>query len=519
MTRSTHTRRRLPAALLTTALVLVLVSALAGPALGESASPAASSEGDKLVYRVGLTQDYEPAPDLAESWATSPDGLTWTFKIRSGMKWHDGVPLTAKDIAFTYNLILDTEHWSYIQYLVGVTSVTAPDDTTLVIKTKKPNTGMLALYIPILPEHVWKDVDPDKIENYRNIPIIGSGPFKMVEAKKSKWIKMVANPDYPAELGGPPKLDEVYLVISQNTDSMIQDYKSGVLDAGVDWPALNYKVLESTPGTTVVSSPAIGFHEIGFNCWDDPKSKGNPLLKDVAIRQAVHWAIDKEQINELAMGGYATPATSLISTVQGRWHYTVPEADLYSYNPEKAKQVLEDAGYTDTDGDGIRENAKGKKLEFRFCAMNEYPEDQAAAKLIVGWCEDVGIKLKYDPKDEGAFSDEAYDNGNDDMFIWSWRGDIDPGFMLSTFTAEQVLNWGDTNYVNPEYEKLYVQQAQALNPEDPSDPTARKAITDEMQKILYRDNPYILLWYNVNLQAFEPPDSSVVLAVTGSSCW
>ena len=123
--------------------------------------------------------------------------------------------------------------------------------------------------------------------------------------------------------------------------------------------------------------------------------------------------------------------------------------------------------------------------------------------MIVSWCRDVGIELRLDQKDEGAFSDEVYDNADYDLFIWSWGGDIDPGFMLSTFTTRQIGGWGDSQYSNPEYDRLYVRQAQAFDPADPEDTAPRKAITDEMQKILYRDDPYIILWYNLNLQAFR----------------
>ena len=234
------------------------------------------------------------------------------------MTWHDGVPLTAADIAFTYNLILDTEHWAYIQYLTGVTSVTAPDATTLVIETRKPNAGMLALYIPILPEHIWKKADPENLDSFQNTPFVGSGPFRVAELKKSKWVKLEGNPDYPEELGGAPTIDEIYYVISQNTDSMIEDFKAGTLDAVVDFPATYEKVLAAVPGAAAVASPAIGFHELAFNCWTSSKSKGNPLLRDAAIRQAVHWAIDKDAINATAMAGQAVPGTSVISTRAGR---------------------------------------------------------------------------------------------------------------------------------------------------------------------------------------------------------
>ena len=524
--------RRIPRLAAMVAALLAL--AVAGAVSARAATATPSPDPSATTYRIGIGQDYdgmnpfvswssiswesfrlgydfltwydadyEPVPDVATSWETSADGKTWTFHIRKGMKWHDGRPLTARDVAFTYNLILDTQHWAYIQYLTGVTSVTAPDDATVVITTRRPNAGMLALYIPILPEHIWKKVDPDRLETFRNMPFVGSGPFRVAELEKSKWVKLEANPAYPADLGGAPTVTEVYFVISQNTDSMLEDYKAGSLDAIVDFPATYEKVLATVPGTTTVAAPAVGFHELAFNCWESSRSKGNPLLRDPAIRQAVHWAIDKEKIVATSMAGLATPATSLISTAQGDWHWEVPEAGQYRYDPLRAKQILEDAGYADADGDGVRENATGDKLKFRLVALNEYPEDQAAAKMIVSWCRDIGIELELDQKDEGAFGDEVYDNADYDLFIWSWGGDIDPGFMLSTFTTTQILNWGDSQYSNPEYDRLYVRQAQAFDTSDPGDTSKRKSITDEMQKILYRDNPYIVLWYNLNLQAFR----------------
>src|SRR5450756_2483702 len=152
---------------------------------------------------------------------------------------------------------------------------------------------------------------------------------------------------------------------------------------------------------------------------DSPKSKGDPLLRDVAVRRAIAWAIDKDKINATSMAGLAVPGTSLFSPVQGPWHWKAPAGQKVTYDPEKARQILEDAGYADRDGDGVRENTQGKKLDFRFVTLNEYPEDQAAGKMIVSWCADIGVKLRLDQKDEGAFGDEVYDNADYDLFIWS----------------------------------------------------------------------------------------------------
>ena len=523
-------------------LAVLLTLALSGVALAETSSPAAapspaggSPSSGPLTYRIGIAQDvvdgvnpfssqsgiawesfrlgynfltwydadYKPVPDAAETWEISPDGLTWTFHLRPDLTWSDGRPLTAHDVAFTYNLILDTQHWMYIQYLVGVTSVTAPDDSTVVITTEKPNSGMLALYIPILPEHVWSKVDPEKLDYFKNMPMVCSGPFRVTEVKKSHWVTLEANPDFPQALGGRPHVQTVRFEIYQTTETMVADYKAGNLDSISSFTALDFKTLSGMPGTAVDPGPSIGFHQLSFNCWDSPKSKGDPLTRDVIIRQAVAWAIDREKINTISMGGLATAGAAMFGPAQPYWQWTPPVGQAYRYDPEKAKQILEAAGYVDRNGDGVREAPGGEPLAFRFVALNEYPEDISAAKMIVGWCRDVGIKLKLDQMDEGAFTDQFYDNANYDLFIWSWGGDIDPGFMLSTYTTTQIMNNSMNQYSNPEYDALFDEQAQALDPLHPSDRSKRQAIAFKMEEIINRDCPDIVLWYNVNLAAYR----------------
>ena len=115
----------------------------------------------------------------------------------------------------------------------------------------------------------------------------------------------------------------------------------------------------------------------------------------------------------------------------------------------------------------------------------------------------MGIELRLEVVDEADFSDRIYDDADYDLFVWSWGGDIDPSFILSTFTTRQIMSWSDSQYSDPVYDRLYMLQAQAVDPADPEDTTHRKDLVDAMQKVLYRDDPYIVLWYNVNLQAFR----------------
>jgi peptide/nickel transport system substrate-binding protein len=419
------------------------------------------------------------------------------------MEWQDGVPLTARDVVFTYRLVLDTQQPAYVQYLSGITDVQAPDEKTVVIVTRRPKSDMLAIGVPILPEHIWKKVDPDRLDAFENLPFVGSGPFRVTGLQKGKEVTLEPNPGYPQALGGPPALSRLTFVVGRDADSLLEDYRAGELDAVADYPAAMQSAYAEVAGTTAVAAPAIGFHEIGFNCWRSPRSKGDPLLRDASIRRAVHWAIDKDKIAASAMAGLAEPGTSVISPAQGDWHWDVPEEGLYRYDPQRAKQILEDAGYSDSDGDGIREDATGRPLSFRLTALTEYPADQVSARMIAGWCRDVGIELRLEVVDEADFSARIYDDADYDLFVWSWNGDIDPGFILSTFTTRQIMSWSDSQYSNPVYDRLFMLQAQAVDPADPEDTVHRRDLVDAMQKVLYRDDPYIVLWYNVNLQAFR----------------
>jgi peptide/nickel transport system substrate-binding protein len=455
-----------------------------------------SWEGFRLNYNflTWYDEEYRPVPDLATSWEAAADGKVWTFEIRKGVKWHDGTPFTAKDIAFTYNYILDNELWAYIQYLEHVTKVEAPDDTTLVITSDRPNAGMLSLYIPILPEHLWSDIRGKDAESVKDPPTVGTGPFMFDEVKKSRYVTMKANKDY---FEGSPTIDTIYFQIYQSGDTLVQDYKAGNLDVAVFETPTFLRSVENVKGSKAVAVDRIGFHELGFNCWTSPKSKGNPLLRDAKIRQAIHYAIDKKKINTQAMDGLATVGTGVISTAAGDWHWDPPATQMVEYNPAKAKQILEDAGYTDTDGDGIRESKDGQKLSWRFDVMSAYQNDITAGKMIAQWLKEVGIEAKLNIADEGAFGDRVYDNADHDMYIWSWGGDIDPGFMLSCFTSTQILNWSDCEYGNPVYDEMYREQAAAINRPD------RIEIVHKMQEHLYNEAPYIILWYNVDCQAYR----------------
>ena len=260
---------------------LAVVAAALTPGAG-AALAASPSTGQKVTFTVGITndidsfnpytgilaeayeayqlmydyltstsdKDFSPVPGLAESWTESPDGKTWTYKIRSGVKWSDGKPLTARDVAYSFNRVIkgDYEQTNYGNYVANITSVTAPDDTTVVMSTSKPSPIMLRLAVPIVPEHVWSAISQKQVKSFANEQsAVGSGPFVLAERKTGQFARFVANKDYWA---GAPKIDELVFRVYSNQDALAQALKKGEIDFADNVDADPWQSLKDTPGVT-----------------------------------------------------------------------------------------------------------------------------------------------------------------------------------------------------------------------------------------------------------------------------
>jgi peptide/nickel transport system substrate-binding protein len=506
-------RLMLVVALVTTFMLVVLAPAA-------SASSPASSPSDKVQYRIGLlkdfdtlnplttasslgfalmydeydfltryTTDYQVAPQLAKSWTTSPDGLTWTFNLRPGAKWSDGQPLTAADVAFTYNLVIDDQNPNFLAYLQYVTKVETPDDQTVVITTSKPSIRMLNLMIPILPEHVWGKLSTKQRASFRNVPLVSSGPFQAVEAKTSTSVTATRNPYY---WGAKPVVDEIIYVIYRTSETMVEDYRQGKLDLILEPDAVSVPKLKAVTGSTLTTKPGFSWNGLGFNCRSAGQWKDN-LLADKAIRQAISWAIDKDAVAKTCMFGYAETATTVVPE-WSTWHFDPPS--LMAYDPAKAQQILESAGYTDTNGDGVRESKSGKPLSFSFMTPSEYAYGSTEAKLVAGYLDKVGIKVKIEVLTENAMYEKVY-AGDADIYSTGWYAEPDPAFVLSVVTVGSSGGYNDTGYENAAYDKLYGEQIATL------DQAKRETLVDRLQQIAYEEAPYIPIWYDPEIQGWR----------------
>jgi peptide/nickel transport system substrate-binding protein len=517
----------------TAGAVLVALGLLLGALLPGLAMGGAAQAQDKVVFKVallgegvdslnpflgiqapsyemwGLTYDYltgysmtdmSPEPALATKWTTSQDGKTWTFTVRDGVKWSDGVPLTAADVAYTYNRVLHgkVEQASWISYLQGVTSVTAPDDTTMVMKLKKPSATLPLLPIPIVPEHVWKDVSEKEVKTYsaapsNGKPVVGSGPFRLVQGQgDGSTFKFEANPDY---WGGTPHIDEVLFQVYKNDDSAVQALIKGEVDFVEGITALEVKSLQGRDGITAQNGDSPSFDEIAFNSGSvdtetgKPIGNPNPAVLDPKFRHALGYALDLPTLIKKVYQGAGLPGTTIVPPAYKAYHWEPPADEKFTFDLDKAGQLLDEAGYK-KGSDGMRTLPNGKPIgALRLAARSDSPTSLHTMDYFKQWLDDLGIKAQVSTYSSSQLTDEIL-KGNFDAFQWGWYVEPDPDSMLSYLTTDQFGGWSDSWYSNPEYDKLYKEQHVE------TDEAKRTADIQKMQQILYRDSPYLVTAYS-----------------------
>jgi peptide/nickel transport system substrate-binding protein len=445
-------------------------------------------------------KDMSPQPGLATSWDTSPDGRTWTFHIRSGVKWSDGKPFTAADIAYTYNRILDggPEAATWSSYLTSVTSVTAPDARTVVLRLKKPNAVLPLLPIPIIPAHIWRNVSEKQVKSYAaepkpGQPVVGEGPFRLVEGTAGgSTYRFEANKHY---WGGAPHIDEVVFRVFKSNDPAVQALVKGEVDFVEDITPLQVRALRGRPGITAINGDSPGFDEIAFNTGavdtktGKPIGDGNPALKDPRFRRALGYALDRDLIIKKAYQGAGKPGTTIIPPAYSTYHWEPPKAEAFRFDLKKAGALLDAAGYK-KGADGKRTMPDGSPLQpLRLYARSEDKKSVDTLDFFKEWLGDLGIPSKVSAYESNKLTNIILD-GDFDVFQWGWYVEPDPDSMLSYMTCGQRGGWSDSWYCNPRYDALY----RAQNAE--MDDAARARDVKKMQQILYQDAPYLVTAYN-----------------------
>jgi peptide/nickel transport system substrate-binding protein len=443
--------------------------------------------------------DFETIPGLAESWEESDGGLTYTYTLRDGLVWSDGEPLTAEDIAYTINRSRDEEWLNHYSTVANI-EAEAIDDTTVRITSSVPDPKLPTMDVYIVPKHIYEEISAEDLASYDAMDGVASGPFRLVEWQKGEFWRMEANPDY---WQGAPAIDEIIFRPFTNADAMVAALENGELDAAHNIPASRYEQLSTVAGIEVVQGQQGGFDELAINAGDG--LDGHPALADVQVRQAIAHAIDKETIVERALSGIGTPTDALSPSANPEWQVELTDEERFEFDLDEANRILDEAGYEDTDGDGVREMpGGGEPLNFVYAERSEGEYSAAEREFITGWLDEIGIATTVEVFDDTQLTPEI-GKGAVDLFVWGWTPYVDPDPMLSYLTCDQIATdpedptnyYNDANWCNEEYDELYAQQNQELDHE------RRVEIVHDMLRVMYDDASYVVLYTSPDLQAYR----------------
>ncbi|MBW7884845.1 MAG: ABC transporter substrate-binding protein [Caldilineaceae bacterium] len=456
------------------------------------------------LYRLNLDGTY--SLDLAERAEVSEDGKTWTFTLRAGATFHDGEPVTASDVAFSFNLYKNTAGFPFLPvYTDYFESVEAVDERTVVIKLSEaiPNMESQLYTLFVLPEHVWGGLEGQAAVEFQNLEMIGSGPFKLVEYSQNQFVRLETNRDF---YGTPAKIDGVVFQTFDNADALVQALRTGQVDMITEMPNTAVAALRNDPNVQLVAGPPLGpgVTDIILNVLDpeqcppdDGECTGHPALLDLNVRLALAHATDKQQIIDVVLLGLGSPGLTLIPDGLGIWYNN--KLEDYAFDIALANKILDDAGYADTDGDGVREMPDGSQsLVFRMNWPSDSNDAPRMAEILSSAWAQIGVKAELQALDPDALTAICCPTFDFDVILWGWGSDPDPSFLLSVMTTDEIpTGTSETGYSNPEYDALYRQQGVTLDVEE------RKAIVWKMQEIVHKDLPYIIPYYAQSVQAFR----------------
>ncbi|HEX9872903.1 MAG TPA: peptide-binding protein [Deferrimonas sp.] len=445
------------------------------------ASDSASSEINGLVYSslVRYDKDLKIEGELAESWEISADNLTITFHLRPGVTWHDGTPFTAEDVLFTYRLYIDPKTpTAYAEQYRQVATAEVLDPTTFRVSYRQPLAKALISWgeLSVLPRHLLEGEDVTKSPLARHP--VGTGPFRFVEWKPGEKIVLEANSDY---FEGRPYLDRVVYRIIPDESTMFLELQAGGLDT-MGLNPIQYQTQTDSPAFkrqfVKYRYPAFAYTYLGYNL-------NRPLFQDKRVRQALSYAINKKEIIEGVLLGLGQESTGPYKP--GTWPYNAA-VKLYPYDPERARTLLAEAGWTDSDGDGILDK-DGKPFAFTIVTNQGNDQRVKSGEIIQRRFREIGVDVKLRVIEWASFLNEFINPGNFDATILGWTVPIDPdGYNVwhSSKTGPRELNF--VGFKNAEVDELLEKGRRTLETAE------RKKYYDRFQEILAEEQPYTFLY-------------------------
>jgi peptide/nickel transport system substrate-binding protein len=415
-------------------------------------------------------------PELAESWK-QPDDLTYIFKLKEGVKFHNGREMVAEDVKYSFERVLDPEVAAIGKsYYDMIDTMEVVDNYTIKFTLKEPFapflTNLTSLYGAIVPKEV--------IEENGNLMQVacGTGPFKLKEWIPDNKIILEKNPDYYEE--GLPKLDGIEYYVMTDESSRIAAIRTGNVHL-IKLPASSISLLEGNKDVVIKPYQSNEYSFLGFNLDLDK-------FKDVRVRQAISYAVNRQEIIDLVYDGEAT-VTGFVTPAMGRWAIDYANEDLYKQNIEKAKQLMAEAGYPDG-------------FETKI-AVGLYDDIRATGEILQKQLEQIGIKATIENLESGQYVD-AWSNRTHEMMAGRNGAGTDPNravaFFFSTTGSANV--WG---YSNPEVDALCNEGKVTVNESE------REEIYKDAQERVLNDCPNIFMaspmeyfFVRANIEGFEP---------------
>jgi peptide/nickel transport system substrate-binding protein len=445
------------------------------------ASDSASHSVSGLIFNglVKYDTDLSVIGDLAESWDISKDGLVIIFHLRKGVKWTDGKEFSAEDVMFGYRTIVDEKTPSaYKEDFLQVKKAEVIDRYTFRVTYAKPFAPALTSWgsLVVLPKHLLEGKDVTKSDLVRNP--VGLGPYKLARWVSGQELILESNKDY---FEGRPYIDQYIYKVIPDTATTFLELKTGGIDM-MGLTPIQYTKQTDTPffrnNFQKYRYPAFQYTHLAFN-------QKHPWFSDKRVRQAIAYGIDKNEIVDVVLFGLGRPATG--PYVPNTWPYN-PNVKKYDYNPEKAKELLKEAGWQDSDGDGILDK-DGKP--FRFTILTNVGNNlrKNTATIIQSRLEKIGIKVNIRTVEWSTFVNQFIDKKRFEAVLLGWSIGLDADqydIWHSSKTREKELNF--ISYRNPEVDELLEQGRRTFDIEK------RKKAYYRIQEILAEEVPYVFLY-------------------------
>ncbi len=439
---------------------------------------------DSLLEYQGA--ELTPKPGLAESWTISEDQKTYTFKLRPGVKWHDGQPLTSADVKFSVEKAVKPFHSRGKVYFGTLEAVETPDTQTVVFKLKKPVPYFMRSFqpneTPIVPKHVLEKANLSDKKTLRQSDFmqkpIGTGPFRLKEWKKGSHVILERNPDYWKP--GRPYLDQIVLRVIPDGVGRAIALENGEVDlapmnaiplAEIGRLAKLPKIVKSTEGT----------EGLGPIMWLEVNLRQKPLA-DARVRQAMSMALDRNKIVDVVWFGQGKPATGPI--VSSNPVYYNKALKPFEYNPDKANKLLDEAGYP-RGANGVRFKLTQNFLPYgdSWVRLSEYIKQELGK---------VGIEVETQSLDLGGWLKRIYTSWDYDFTSNFTHNYSDPSIGVQRAFISSNIRKGASftnsmDYRNPRIDQLFEAASVEM------DPQKRKVLFDEAQQILHDEQPVIFL--------------------------